>query len=384
MLMLEHDAKRLLASHGIQVPEGVLVNEAGAAAAQFSLPWVVKAQVPTGGRGKAGGIKVVRSADEMRTVLTRMLGSKLKGHLVREARIEPAVTFRSEAYVSFSVDPESASVRVLLSAAGGIDVEEAGAEHLLSGSAPPAADALAAEVERLAAQLPDDVRHALSDAGRALARAFLDLDLTLLEINPLFILEGGTWIAGDAKVIFDDNAFVRQPALSAMLQERAAAYPDAAFKQENGFDFVVLDAEGEIGLVTTGAGLSMKLVDELIGRGARPFNFCDIRTGQMRGDPARLIHVLQRMAAGPNIRAVLVNIFAGITDLAEFASLLITALKAVPSLDVPVVVRLVGNAEEKAAALLGTSGLPLLIEPDLDRAVEVALKVGRERGTAHA
>lgn len=377
MLMLEHDAKCLLASQGVPVPVGILASGAAIETPQFPPPWVAKTQVPTGGRGKAGGIKVVHSAEEMHTTLSHMLGSKLKGHLVREVRIEPAVTFKRELYISLSVDPVSACVHVLLSAAGGIDVEESGAENLLSGIAPPTIEELTAEVDRLAAQLPKDVRHAMSDAGGKLARVFINLDLTLLEINPVFILEGGSWIAGDAKVIFDDNAFARQPALSALLQDRAPAYPDTAFKQANGFDFVILDPEGEIGLVTTGAGLSMKLVDELIGRGARPFNFCDIRTGQMRGDPARLIHVLQQMAAGPNIRAVLVNIFAGITDLSEFASLLITALKSVSSLDVPVVVRLVGNAEEQAAELLNTSGLPLLIEPDLDRAVELALKSGR-------
>ena len=137
-------------------------------------------------------------------------------------------------------------------------------------------------------------------------------------------------MAGDAKVVVDLNAVQRQPRISAMIAARPDIYADANRKLREGFDYVELDPDGEIGLVTTGAGLSMMLIDELTARGGKPLNFCDIRTGQMRGSPARLQRVLEWIAARPSLRVVLVNIFAGITDLAEFATLLATAIEQTP------------------------------------------------------
>ena len=297
---------------------------------------------------------------------------------MRECRIEEAVAGR-EAYLSFAIEPAIGAVRILMSATGGIDVEADAS--MASNIAPAEPRALAESAARLAATLPGDVGRALTDAGVRLAPIFCELDLTLLEINPLFVLANGGWVAGDAKLAFDDNALERQPALRRLLAERGDAYRDAAFKSAEGFDFVVLDPQGEIGLVTTGAGLSMMLIDELKAQGARPFNFCDIRTGQMRGDPRRLIQVFEAMAAAANIRAVLVNIFAGITHLGEFAELLVKGRAAVPALAAPLVVRLVGNAEAEAAAILAQSGLAHVFEPDLDRAAALAVEITR-RGRA--
>ena len=138
-------------------------------------------------------------------------------------------------------------------------------------------------------------------------------------------------MAGDAKVVVDLNAVERQPRIAALIEARPDIYADANRKLREGFDYVELDPDGEIGLVTTGAGLSMMLIDELTARGMKPLNFCDIRTGQMRGSPARLIRVLEWITSRPSLRAVLVNIFAGITDLAEFGGLLATAMEQTPA-----------------------------------------------------
>jgi succinyl-CoA synthetase beta subunit len=154
-----------------------------------------------------------------------------------------------------------------------------------------------------------------------------------------------------------------------LLERRAHAYPETELKRQHGFDYVVVDPAGEIGLLTTGAGLSMMLIDELREAGLKPYNFLDIRTGGLRGETARLVQVLDWIAHGRAIRVVLVNIFAGITDLAEFSRLLVAALAAVPRLRVPVVARLVGNGLPAARAVLAAAGIALYT--DLDEALAV-------------
>ncbi len=149
------------------------------------------------------------------------------------------------------------------------------------------------------------------------------------------------------------------------------SHPEAALKLAQGFDFVRLDPQGDIGLITTGAGLSMQLIDELAARGRSPFNFCDIRTGQFKGDPARLIQVMEWIAEGPNIRSVLINFFAGHSHLGEIARLLLQAIAAVPQLKAPITARFIGNGLEEARAIIAEAGNP--IATDLERAIDLAI-----------
>jgi succinyl-CoA synthetase beta subunit len=166
----------------------------------------------------------------------------------------------------------------------------------------------------------------------------------------------------------------RNPRLAALVQERARAYPEASLKLEHGFDFVVLDPDGELGLITTGAGLSMQLIDEIAARGFSAYNFCDIRTGQFRGDPARLITVLNWIAEGPKVHSVLMNFFAGVTHLGELSRLLVTALELVPRVSVPITVRLIGNGLDEAIEVLRGAPRRLAVEQDLERALSLALE----------
>jgi succinyl-CoA synthetase beta subunit len=190
----------------------------------------------------------------------------------------------------------------------------------------------------------------------------------LVEVNPLFIRADGSWIAGDAKIVTDDNALERQPALRKVVERRSSAYREVALKVEHGFDYVVVDPEGEIGLLTTGAGLSMMLIDELRAEGLKPYNFLDIRTGGLRGETVRLVKVLQWLGEAPRVRVVLINIFAGITELGEFSRLLVSAIRQAPALKVPVVARLVGNGLDAAKVVLAEAGIAL--HTDLDAAVD--------------
>jgi succinyl-CoA synthetase beta subunit len=252
---------------------------------------------------------------------------------------------------------------VIWSANGGVDIGQA-ETRLCPPHAAAAADALA----DLIADEPDAWRVQVASIGKALASLLLEKELALAEINPLFVAASGC-VAGDAKVIVDLNAVHRQPRIAAMIAARPAIYADACRKIAEGFDYVELDPDGEIGLVTTGAGLSMMLIDELTARRAKPLNFCDIRTGQMRGSPARLIRVLEWITAHSSLKAVLINIFAGITDLAEFARLLAAAIQASPGLRVPVVARLVGRNAAEARRILGERLPGMLVTEDLAAAL---------------
>lgn len=375
MMLLEHDAKELLAGRGIAVPSGFLATAEAIALANLpsSFPLIVKAQVATGGRGKAGGIRRVDSRDALRRVLLDLQGFVIKGHTVRTCRVEEPIA-GTECYVSFSLDPSCGRLTCLMSADGGVDIEaHADDGALLTADCAFTQGAALAAASELARRLPEPAQRAIRDAAPALIAAFFELEATLLEINPLFVRADGSFVAGDVKLIIDDNALARHPGLVDLVLSRRNEYPELALKLDAGFDFIELDSDGEIGLVTTGAGLSMQLIDELAARGHSAFNFCDIRTGQLRGDPTRLIQVLRWIAAGRNVRSVLINFFAGITHLGEISHLLVAAMRAVPELRAPIVARLIGNGYDEAFAVLAASGSALRVEPDLDKAIDLAV-----------
>ena len=379
MLLIEADGKELLRQAGIRVPRSVLVASPELAFPMLSADGtMVKAQVPVGGRGKAGGIVACRGPGEAAEAARSLLGRTIRGHVVRACLIEDSVRGR-ETYLSLMVNPDRGTVRLTFAPQGGIEIE-ASAGHagalLVEDGATDLAGVRAA-IDRLTEQVPADMRQPFHETAERLAELFFARELLLAEINPLFVA-GGAGVAGDAKVVVDVNALERQPEIARLIRSRPAIYPDVLCKLDEGFDYIELDPEGAIGLVTTGAGLSMMLVDELVARGGRPINFCDIRTGQFRGSPTRLVRVLGWIAERPSLRVVFVNVFAGITDLSEFASLLVRALAAAPNPDVPVVARLVGNGEAAARDLLARERPDVAVFADMEPALaRVAALAGR-------
>lgn len=366
MYLLEHDGKALLARHGIPLPVGCL-HTADHKPALPPGPWVVKAQITAGGRGKAGLIKTADSAAEVAARSAEILGKSAKGRTVRAVRIEQQVHGASEAYLSMMLDPAEAGVRIIMAASGGMDIEALPREALKTATAAPDVATLAATAEKLAATIPGATGKALAEAGRKMAAAFIAEEALLIEINPLFVRGDGSWLAGDAKFVTDDSALPRQDAQHALLADVGGAYGETVLKDAHGCDYVVVDPEGEIALLTTGAGLSMMLIDEMRGAGLKPYNFLDIRTGGLRGETRRLVNVLKWMRTGKNVKVLLINIFAGITELGEFSRLLVSALKDVPEFKVPVVARLVGNGMEAARGVLAEAGITL--HSDLDEAL---------------
>ncbi|MEQ1776636.1 MAG: ATP-grasp domain-containing protein, partial [Burkholderiales bacterium] len=330
-------------------------------------PWIVKGQITAGGRGKAGIIKKAATANEVATHAKAILGTHVKNRTVESVRIEQQVAGATEAYLSLMVDAAAGGVRVIMAAEGGMEIETLPQDAIRSEVAAPDIAAIINCVEKLAASFSGAKAQALKNAGTKLAQAFMACEAMLIEINPLFVKADGSWVAGDAKFVTDDGALERQENTRAMLHSRAAAYPEAALKLEHGCDYVVVDPDGELGLLTTGAGLSMMLIDELRAMGMKPYNFLDVRTGGLRGETTRLVKVLKWISEGPNIKVMLINIFAGITELGEFSRLLVKALSEAPELKVPVVARLVGNGLPAAREVLGAAGIA--VYPDLDDAL---------------
>ena len=380
MFLLEHDAKDILTQGGVPVPAGCLAAAASDldAIALPPGPWMAKGQIGAGGRGRAGIIRKAATPQALRAHVAAILGATVGGHRVAAVRIERQVS-GTEAYLALMLDAAAGGVRLIVSAHGGVDVELLPQDALHSAVVAPDAGAVAHGVRDLTGSMPSPLAVALNDAAVRIARVFLDREALLVEINPLFVRPDGSWVAADAKIVTDDNALARQPVLRALLEQRAAAYPETALKLRHGFDYVVVDPEGEIGLLTTGAGLSMMLIDELRAAGLRPYNFLDIRTGGLRGETTRLASVLDWIARGPRIKVLLVNIFAGITELGEFSRLLTAALAQSP-LKVPVVARLVGNGLPAAREVLGRAGIPL--HTDLGAAVAAVRRHLGAAGTA--
>jgi succinyl-CoA synthetase beta subunit len=370
MLVTEHDAKEIVSRLGdVPVPAGVLVR-AGANLCISSLPegpWVVKAQVASGKRGKAGGIVRCETLSEVADAVRKIADISIGGHPPEWVRVESAVKFVAERYLSIMVDPGRGQLRLIYCEQGGIDVEEApsgSVRSVLVGCTPD-------EFARGARELASGIRDAeiIHDAVTKLGRAFYAAEATLVEINPLFMLQDGRWIAGDCKLILDDAAAARNDVLTDLVSREGDRYPDTRFKLTEGFDLLVLDPEGEVGLLTTGAGLTMMLLDELSAKNVRLFNFCDIRTGQIHGDPARLVTALRMIKSGVDVKRLLINVFAGITDLRNFAIRFLEAAEIVSLDRMDIVVRLVGLNRQDAVDLFQASKLKVTIVEDLDEAI---------------
>ena len=381
MLLLEHDAKTLLGRYGLAIPSGIWVN-AGDKVIDNRLPdgpWMVKAQAATGGRGKAGGIRPCEDPAQLESIVQELCSQHINGVPVQGCRIESKIDAMGECYLSLSLNPITGLVDILVSPAGGVEIESSvskGKELHRASAIPDPADIITAGASLFDALNVDN--RTLSAFLECLTDAFLGLEALLVEINPLFILSDQSCLLGDAKVVLDTNAFTRQPHLAQFLVDRAIDYPEAVLKHKHGFDFIVTDPQGTVGLLTTGAGLSMMLCDELRDHGISPYNFCDIRTGGLRDDPQRLIDVLTWISDGINTKLILINVFGGITDLGVFARLLIQAMDRLPRPRLPVIARLIGPNQDEASALLRASSLQISLHRDLSPALDdIRTLVGR-------
>ena len=373
MDLLEHQGKTLFAAAGLPVPAGRPAGTADAAAEaarELGLPVAVKAQVRTGGRGKAGGVRVCRTLDEVTAAAAEILRMTIRGRPVEAVLVEQGVAIAHEAYLAFVLSRHHRGPLLVFAAEGGVDVEELArtrpeavlrlpVDPLLGLCEYQARDVAAAAVAAAAQRAPDGAvpgGDAAATAKRvaavvkALWRVYRDSDATLVEVNPLVVTQTGDVVCLDAKVTVDDNALWRHPDLAPL-----GPAPDEREKRarEAGLSYITLD--GDIGVIGNGAGLVMSTLDQLAAAGGRAANFCDVGGG---ASAASVALALELILSGGGVRALAVNIFGGITRGDQVARGLIQALRETPAAaGVPAFVRLEGTAAEEGRALLAEARL---------------------------
>ncbi|HEY7900769.1 MAG TPA: ADP-forming succinate--CoA ligase subunit beta [Caulobacteraceae bacterium] len=384
----EHQAKSVLAEFGAPVPRGVAafsVDEARAAAAELGGPvWVVKAQIHAGGRGKGGGVKVVKSIDAVAAEADRMLGMTLvthqtgpKGRLVRRLYIEEGAAIARELYLSLLVDRKTGRVAVVASTEGGMDIEEVAAstpDRIVSFSIDPATGSWPHHALRLAEALglAGDQAKQMRKLLPELYRAFTAKDMSLLEINPLIVTSEGKLVVLDAKVAFDDNALWRHPDIAALRDE---SEEDAKEIEAAKHDLSYIALDGEIGCMVNGAGLAMATMDIIKLYGAEPANFLDVGGGASK---EKVTAAFKIITADPNVKGILVNIFGGIMRCDIIAEGVVAAVREV-GLKVPLVVRLEGTNVELGKTILSESGLDVVAASDLADGAEKIVRAVKER-----
>ena len=376
MDLYEYQAKELFASHGVPTLPGTVVDNAQAAKAaaeEIGGPVVVKAQVKTGGRGKAGGVKLAQTPDEAQEKAEAILGLDIKGHITRKVLVTAASDIAEEYYFSFLLDRANRNFLAMASVEGGMEIEEVAAtkpEALAKVAIDPIQGVDKAKAQEIveAAKFPADVADQVADVIVQLWETFVAEDATLVEVNPLVKDPQGKIIALDGKVTLDDNASFRQPK-QAELVDKAAENPLEAKAKEKDLNYVKLD--GQVGIIGNGAGLVMSTLDvvayagEKLGDRIRPANFLDIGGG---ASAAVMANGLEIVLSDPDVKSVFVNVFGGITACDEVANGIVTALQLLEQrgeqLNKPLVVRLDGNNAEAGRAILDQAGHRLVERVD--------------------
>jgi succinyl-CoA synthetase beta subunit len=376
MKIHEYQAKEIFRKAGIPVPHGEVVTDPQGAfdvAQKIGKPVVVKAQVLVGGRGKAGGVKLAKTAAEAKEHAAKILGMDIKGLTVEKVLVTEAVDIHKEIYVGVIMDRKSQMPLIMASAEGGVEIEEVartnpGAIHRLVID--PLYGVLPFQSRLIASLLNSDpaVAKQIAPIIEKLYAAFMEVDASLAEINPLVVTAAGVVLAIDAKVNIDDNALFRQGAVEKM-RDLAAEDPGEVQAREAGLSFVKLS--GNVGCVVNGAGLAMATMDLVKNYGGTPANFLDIGGSS---NPDKVVTALNIILKDPKVKSIFINIFGGITRCDDVAKGLVTAFKQM-KLDLPVVVRLTGTNEEAAKKIL--TQVDLHPASTMDEGVKKAIALAR-------
>jgi succinyl-CoA synthetase beta subunit len=377
----EYQAKDVFRKYGIPIPPGEVAStpqEAEAIARKFGSTVVVKAQVHAGGRGKAGGVKLAKTPEEAKIVAAQILKLTIKGLPVQKVLITPAADIASEAYVGIIVDRASKRAVFMASPAGGIDIEEVAAktpDKILRHAVDPRYGLQLYEAMQLAFFLYSDMKQVRAAAKILLQlyKAFVENGGSLAEINPLVTTPAGEIVALDAKMVIDDNELDRRPDIAA-LRDESSEDPSEVDARKASLTFIKLD--GNVGCIVNGAGLAMATMDLVKYYGGEPANFLDIGGSS---NPEKVVAALRIITSDPNVKAILFNIFGGITRTDDVANGIVTAIKQNP-LKVPLVIRLTGTNEEIAVKILKDNGLSAMT--DMDEAVKKAVALATGGKTA--
>jgi len=383
----EYQAKEILRRYGVPIPPGEVATtpeQAETIARKYGKPVMVKAQVHAGGRGKAGGVKFCQTPEVAKEMAAQILGMEIKGLKVQKVLVGPAADIASEAYVGIIVDRATKKPVFMVSAAGGIDIEEVAAttpEKIHYHPVDTRYGLLPFEALQMGFFLYQDAKQARAAAKimQQLYRGFMDTGCSLAEINPLVVTPQGEVIALDAKMVIDDNELERKPELEALRDESSEARSEVEARRAN-LTFIKLD--GNVGCVVNGAGLAMATMDLVKFYGGEPANFLDIGGSS---NPEKVVNALRIITADPSVRAILFNIFGGITRTDDVANGIVTATRQSP-LKVPIVIRLTGTNEEIAVQILKENGFSAMTDMDeaVQKAVELATQSGSAQGTRGA
>jgi succinyl-CoA synthetase beta subunit len=375
--LYEYQARVLLKEAGVPVPDGDVAatsEEVASIAARIGGTVVVKAQVHTGGRGKAGGVKLAKDPTEAKQIGARILGMRIKGLTVQKVLVAPAADIASECYVGVIVDRESQRPVFMVSREGGVDIEEVAArtpERIFRLAVDPRFGLLMHEATTLAFLLYDDIAQVRQAAAvmQKLYAAFVTNGASLAEINPLITTPEGEVLALDAKISIDDNELEARPQLAA-LRDPSAEAPSEVAARDAGLTFIKL--EGDVGCCVNGAGLAMATMDLVKYYGGDPANFLDIGGSS---NPEKVVKALEIITGDRNVKSILFNIFGGITRCDDVAKGIVTATRQF-DVRVPIVIRLTGTNEREAVAILRDAGFSALT--DMDEAVQRAVSLARE------
>jgi len=373
----EYQARALLAAVGVPMFEGDVAStpsEAESIARRIGTPVVIKAQVHTGGRGKAGGVKLAKTPGEAGDIASQILGMTIKGLTVHKVLVVPAADIATESYVGIIMDRGTQRPVYMVSSAGGVDIEEVAAktpEKITRLPIDPVYGLMPHQALTLAFSLYQDFAHVRAAARilDQLYRVFVANGASLAEINPLVTTPGGRVLALDAKIVIDDNELDRRPDL-ALLRDESAEEPSEVVARRANLSFIKLD--GNVGCVVNGAGLAMATMDLVKFYGGEPANFLDIGGSS---NPEKVINALKIITSDPNVKAILFNIFGGITRTDDVANGIVAATRQF-KVKVPIVIRLTGTNETEALKILESVGMRAL--SDMDQAVEQAVRLARE------
>jgi len=377
----EYQAKELLKSYGIPVPPGeVVYTDRAASRVAEELGgsrWVVKAQIHAGARGKAGGVKIANTVPRVAELADQMIGAQLvtaqtgpEGQHVSRVLVERGARIDKEFYLGLIVDRVSQRIVVIASAEGGVDIEEVAAtspEAIHTEEVDPGVGLLDFQCRKVATAIGLGTRAAsFTRLLKHMYRLFRDKDCLLLEINPFIVTEDGDLIALDCKMQFDDNALYRQTPVAELrdFDEEDSKEVDAS---GHGLNYVALD--GDVGCIVNGAGLAMGTMDAIVHHGGRPANFLDVGGG---ASPEKIANAFRIVLTDPNVKAILVNIFAGINRCDWIAQGIVQATRD-QQIDVPVIARLAGTNVEEGRRILTESGLAVIQADDLDDAAAKAV-----------
>lgn len=376
MKIHEYQAKEVFARFGIPVPSGQVAasaKEAAAIAREVGKKVVIKAQVHVGGRGKAGGIKFASTPEEAEKVAADILGMEIKGLPVRKVLVGECLDVKEEYYLGIIVDRKTQKPVIMVSSAGGVDIEEVAREtpeKIHKYTVEPSRGLLPYEARKLAFRIVSDGKLAMKTAGVLvkLYEAFMGVDASLAEINPFVRTSGDEMIALDAKINIDDNALSRRPEVAGM-RDPDAENPYEVKAREKGLSYVKLD--GTIGCIVNGAGLAMATMDMVKHYGAEPANFLDIGGSS---SPEKVTTAMEIILSDKNVKAILINIFGGITRCDDVANGIVESLGSM-DVGIPVVVRLTGTNEEAARDIL--KKIEVVPVGTMDEGVKEAIRLSK-------